>query len=310
MHDIAAHPTTDVGVRILDALELVIAGQRGQLELAMATLLSGGHLLLEDRPGVGKTVLAKAIGRVLGIPTGRIQGTPDLLPTDVTGVHVFQPHVEAWTFRPGPIFTSLLLVDELNRATPKAQAALLEAMAEGQVTVDGETRSLGHPFMVIATQNPQGDVGTYPLGQAQVDRFAAMLHLGLPGRAAERGILERTAGVGRLDDLAVVVQGDELAAVFGRVAATTACAGIVTYVLDCVDAVRAIDQSIWLSVRVSETVLSVARGRAFMQRRDYVAPEDVQAVLPAVLAHRLPRGFALAGVQATVANVAVPVDAR
>ena len=311
MHDIAAHTTTDVGVRILDALELVIAGQRGQLELAMATLLSGGHLLLEDRPGVGKTALAKAIGRVLDIPTGRIQGTADLLPTDVTGVHVFQPHVEAWTFRPGPIFTSLLLVDELNRATPKAQAALLEAMAEGQVTVDGETRTLGHPFMVIATQNPQGEVGTYPLGQAQVDRFAAMLHLGLPGRQAEREVLEGTAGVGR-------PRGRHPGG--GRARARHALRARRDHDGLCrhrdlrprLRRRRPRHRPVDLVERAGERDRPVGGPTAgpSCSDRDYVAPEDVQAVLPAVLAHRLPRGFELTGVQATLGNVPVPVDAR
>lgn len=298
------------GPRLLDALEQVIAGQRPALELALATLLSGGHLLLEDRPGVGKTVLAKALGRVLGIPTGRIQGTPDLLPTDVTGVHVFQPHAGTWEFRAGPIFTSLLLVDELNRATPKAQSALLEAMAEGQVTVDGETRALARPFMVIATQNPQGEIGTHPLGQAQTDRFATMVRLGLPGREAERAVLEGFAGNRRLDDLGPVLGPGDLAWVLHGVAATTASAGVIDYALDCVEAIRALDTSVWLSVRVSQMTLDVARGRAYMQGRDYVAPEDVRAVVPAVVAHRLPRGLDPAAVEPCLGLVPVPVDGR
>jgi len=298
------------GSLLLDALEQVIVGQRASLELALATLLSGGHLLLEDRPGVGKTVLAKALGRVLGIPTGRIQGTPDLLPTDVTGVHVFQPHAGTWEFRPGPIFTSLLLVDELNRATPKAQSALLEAMAEGQVTVDGETRPLARPFMVIATQNPQGEIGTHPLGQAQLDRFATMVHLGLPGRQAERAVLEGAAGNRRLDALEPVLGPGDLASVLGWVAATTASGGVIDYALDCVEAVRLLDPSVWLSVRVSQMTLAVARGRAYMQGRDYVAPEDVRAVVPAVVGHRLPRSLDPAALDTHLRSVPVPVDGR
>ncbi len=307
-----AHPVDPAfpGPLLLDSLERVIAGQRPALELALATLLSGRHLLLEDRPGVGKTVLAKALGRVLGIPTGRIQGTPDLLPTDVTGVHVFQPHAGVWEFRPGPIFTSLLLVDELNRATPKAQSALLEAMAEGQVTVDGETRPLSRPFMVIATQNPQGEIGTHPLGQAQTDRFATMVRLGLPGRAAERAVLEGAAGGRRLDAIGPVLSPDGLDKAFDRVALTTASAGVIDYALDCVEAVRALDASVWLSVRVSQMVLDVARGLAFMQCRDYVAPEDVRAVVPAVVAHRMPRGLDPSAVDECLAQVPVPVDGR
>ena len=292
---------------ILAQLEGVIAGQRNVLELALATLLSGGHVLLEDRPGVGKTILAKALGRVLGLPTGRIQGTADLLPSDVSGVQVFQPNSAEWEFRPGPVFTSLLLFDELNRATPKAQASLLEAMAEQHVTVDGDTHPLPDPFMVIATQNPLGEIGTHPLGSAQIDRFATMLHLGLPGREAERAVLVGEAGAARLDQLSVAISREGLSELISNVKAVFADESIVSYILDCVDAVRALDPQVWLSVRVGEVLLNTARGHALINGRDYVAPEDVQNVALAVLMHRVPRGIEPAGVEATVRGVPAPV---
>lgn len=300
----------DLPPRFVHELEKVIAGQRDHLDLVLATLLSQGHLLLEDRPGVGKTVLARALGIVFGVPFGRIQGTPDLLPTDVTGVHVFQPNSGEWEFRAGPVFTSLLLVDELNRATPKAQSALLEAMAEGQVTIDGHTYSVGSPFMVIATQNPRGEVGTHALGHAQIDRFATMLQLGLPGRDAERSILAGHAGVGKLSQLQPVIAPGDLPTLFGHVAAIRACESIIEYVLSLIEATRALDPSIWLSVRVAQTLLSVARGQAFMNQRDYVAPEDVQKSTLAVLAHRLPRSIEHDAVRLALEQVPVPVDAH
>ena len=304
------NPALELAPRFTHEIEKVIAGQRDHIELVLATLLSQGHLLLEDRPGVGKTVLARALGIVFGVPFGRIQGTPDLLPTDVTGVHVFQPNSGEWEFRPGPVFTSLLLVDELNRATPKAQSALLEAMAEGQVTIDGQTYSVGTPFMVIATQNPRGEVGTHALGHAQIDRFATMLQLGLPGREAERAILHGEAGLGKLGDLQPVVAPGQLATVFAHVQAIRACESIVDYVLSLIEATRQLDPSIWLSVRVAQTLLGVAKGQAFMSQRDYVAPEDVQKSTMAVLAHRLPRSIEHAAVRSVLEEVPVPVDAH
>ncbi|MEM8705054.1 MAG: MoxR family ATPase [Actinomycetota bacterium] len=299
-----------LGPRLRSVIATAITGQDTTLDLVLATLLSGGHLLLEDRPGVGKTILARAIGGALGVPTGRIQGTPDLLPTDVTGVHVFQPDAGQWSFRPGPIFTSVLLVDELNRATPKAQSALLEAMAEGQVTVDGETHGLDPSFMVIATQNPIGEIGTHPLGAAQLDRFAARVSLGLPGRDAERSVVLGDAGASRLDDVVAVVPPGGLASIRGQIDTISLCPSMTDYVLDVVDAVRALDPSFWLSVRVSQTIAQVGRGLAFMHGRDHVAPEDVQAVAGPVMAHRLPLGVAPTTIETAVRQVAAPTDAH
>lgn len=298
----------DVAQRILDGLEQVIVGQRRNLAMVMACLLSGGHVLLEDRPGVGKTMLARAIGAVLGRETKRVQGTPDLLPSDITGVHVFDPRSGDWSFRAGPVFAPVLLVDELNRATPKAQSALLEAMAERQVTVDGATMSLPADFMVIATQNPRGEVGTHPLGHAQLDRFAISLHLGLPTGDAERRILLGEFGSAGLAELEPVVSEDDLTSLRRRIAELPVSDGIVDYILDVVREFRSVEGT-WLGVRVTETVLRVARGHAVFAGREYVAPEDVQSVVPRVLAHRLPPAFDAASILGVLSTVDVPVAA-
>lgn len=308
--DNGARPTSidDLPTRMLDSLEQVILGQRSNLSLIMATLLSGGHVLLEDRPGVGKTVLARAIGAMLGVESNRIQGTPDLLPSDVTGVHIYNPQSGEWSFRAGPIFTSLLLVDELNRATPKSQSALLEAMAEGQVSVDGTTQQLDPNFMVIATQNPRGEVGTHPLGNAQIDRFATSLNLGLPDRASERNIISGSAGTTHLADLAPVATADEIQALRLRIATLPIHDVVLDYLLDVVESFRAVD-GVWLSVRVTQTMLQVARGRAVFEGRTYVIPQDIQAVAPAVLGHRLSSAFDQASILGVLVGVPVPVDA-
>lgn len=299
--------THELPVRMLDSLEQVIVGQRSNLSLILATMLSGGHVLLEDRPGVGKTVLARAIGAMLGVDTNRVQGTPDLLPSDVTGVHIYNPQSGEWSFRAGPIFTSLLLVDELNRATPKSQSALLEAMAEGQVSVDGTTQQLDPNFMVIATQNPKGEVGTHPLGNAQLDRFAASLQLGLPDRASERNIISGTAGAAHLIDIVPVGTSDEIQALRHKIAMLPVHDLVLDYLIDVVESFRSVD-GVWLSVRVTQTMLQVARGRAVFEGREYVIPQDIQAVAPAVLGHRLPPAFDVASILGVLVGVPVPVD--
>ena len=302
--DIAAIPN-----RLIAELERVIAGQTESLVMMLSTVLSGGHVLLEDKPGVGKTVLARALGHVFGIEMGRIQGTPDLLPTDITGVHVFQPNNGEWVFRRGPVFASLLLVDELNRATPKAQSALLEAMAEAQVTVDGTTFPVPAPFMVIATQNPLGETGTHPLSHAQLDRFSTMLRLGLPGTLAERDVLLGKTGKRNLSEITPVLNADYVPQLISFVNQIEACESVVDYALGLVNQVRSTDPDVWLSVRVSEMLLAVARGHAFMHQRDYVAPEDVQRVAPSVLAHRLPRSLDPLVVARVIEQLPVPANA-
>lgn len=199
--------TTDVtqlGETLQQSLERVIRGKPEAIHLALVAVLSGGHLLIEDVPGVGKTLLAKALARAIGGTFRRVQATPDLLPSDLTGVSVFLKDSETWEFRAGPLFANVVLVDEINRATPRTQSALLEAMEEGQVTVDGETRPLPDPFFVVATQNPFEHAGTFPLVEGQRDRFSIVLEMGRPPRAAERELLLGHGGVESLDDIGAV----------------------------------------------------------------------------------------------------------
>lgn len=292
---------------IVDQLSTVIAGQRDAISVALAAVVGGGHVLLEDRPGVGKTVLARAMARVLGLGFSRIQGTPDLLPTDITGVHIYNPGSTSWDFRPGPIFAHLVLVDELNRATPKAQSALLEAMAEGQATVDGHTMGLPNPFAVIATQNPYREPGTYPLAAAQLDRFAVQIHLGLPGRHVEEQVLAGTVGDTNLGNLMPALSADGLVGLRRTVVATPTAPAVRSYVLDLVDAARGFGDDVWLSVRVPQMILRVAQGLSALNRRGYVTPEDVRAAAGPVLAHRLPPSYGPDSIPMLLDSVAVPV---
>ncbi|KXD62593.1 MoxR family ATPase [Pseudomonas aeruginosa] len=272
----------------LKAVDEILLGKDRQVRLALACLLARGHLLIEDLPGMGKTTLSHALARVLGLSFQRIQFTSDLLPGDILGTSVFDKDGGQFVFHPGPIFAELVLADEINRATPKSQSALLEAMEEGQVTIEGATRPLPEPFFVIATQNPASQGGTFSLPESQLDRFLMRLSLGYPGRAAERSLLLGEARRDLLPRLEPLLDHAALAAFQAEVPKVRASDALVDYVLRLVEATRTQPAfALGLSPRGSLALLAAARAWALLAGRDYVIPEDVQAVLPAVAGHRL-----------------------
>jgi len=272
----------------LKAVDQVLLGKEVQVRLALTCLLARGHLLIEDLPGMGKTTLSHALARVLGLSFQRIQFTSDLLPGDVLGTSVFDKDTGQFVFHAGPIFSELVLADEINRATPKSQSALLEAMEEGQVTIEGATRPLPEPFFVIATQNPVTQGGTFALPESQLDRFLMRLSLGYPGRAAEKALLLGEARRDLLPRLEPMLDPQELQALQSEVLEVRASDALVDYVLRLVEATRSQPAfALGLSPRGSLALLAAARAWALLAGRDYVIPEDVQAVLPSVAGHRL-----------------------
>jgi MoxR-like ATPase len=273
---------------LVDQLNTVIAGKPAQTRDCVACLLAGGHLLIEDVPGVGKTTLAHALARTFGLQFSRVQFTADLMPSDLSGVSIYERGREGFVFHPGPVFAQVLLADEINRASPKTQSALLEAMEEKQVTVDGATHPLPSPFFVIATQNPHDQLGTHALPESQLDRFLMRISLGYPDRAAERELLaghDRRTLVEALPSLLTV---PELQALQARVLAVHAAAPLLDYVQDLMAATRSGQWFLQgLSPRAGIAVLRAAKAQALLSGRDYVAPDDVQAILPQTVAHRL-----------------------
>ncbi|MGY3880823.1 AAA family ATPase [Aeromonas veronii] len=270
---------------LLSALEQVILGKPLQLKIALVTLLARGHLLIEDLPGMGKTTLAHALAQVLGLACRRMQFTADLLPADLLGLQIFDPQQQTFRFHPGPIFTQVLLADEINRASPKVQSALLEAMAEQKVSIEGHTHPLPTPFFVIATQNPADQAGTYPLPESQLDRFAVRLSLGFPPREAERQLLRGHQPSGPLP---AMLDAAELAALQAEGDAIHASDTTLDYLLTLVHQSRFdgdLPQS--LSPRAAQTLLAVSRAWALVAGRRFVTVEDVQAVFPYVAEHRL-----------------------
>lgn len=273
---------------VLHAVNQILLGKEPQVRLALTCLLARGHLLIEDLPGMGKTTLSHALARILGLSFQRIQFTSDLLPGDILGTSVFDKDSGQFTFHPGPIFAELVLADEINRATPKSQSALLEAMEEGQVTIEGATRPLPDPFFVIATQNPVSQGGTFALPESQLDRFLMRLSLGYPARAAEKALLLGEARRELLPKIEPLLDHSELAAIQALIPQVRTSDALVDYVLRLVEATRSEPQFAWgLSPRASLALLAAARAWAFLANREYVIPEDVQAVLPSVVGHRL-----------------------
>jgi MoxR-like ATPase len=285
---VEATRAADLHRRITENLRRVMHAPDETLELSVLCLFSEGHLIIEDLPGVGKTTLAKALSRSVDLSFSRIQFTPDLLPSDVTGVNVYDQRSNEFEFRPGPVFTNVLLVDEINRTSPKTQAALLECMQEGQVTVDGVTYELAPPFLVMATQNPIEYEGTYPLPEAQLDRFTMRIAIGYPPLAAEARMLDEQTTREPLESLRPVAAAEEVLAAIEAAKRIYVEESIGRYVVTLLRQTRT-DSRLHLgaSPRAGINLLRVAKSRALVNGRDYVVPEDVKDVAPAVLSHRL-----------------------
>ena len=273
---------------IINSANTIILGKEHKLRLALTCILAKGHLLIEDLPGVGKTTLAHTFAQLLGLQFSRIQFTSDMLPADVLGISIYEQNESQFTFHPGPIFNNVLLADEINRATPKTQSALLEAMEEQQVTLDGKTRELPKPFFVIATQNPSEQIGTFPLPESQLDRFLMSISLGYPDAKAERQLLISDDRREALNNLASYLDENELKDMQDQVQHITTSDALLDYVQALISYSR--ESGLYeygLSPRAGLALLHVSKAWAMLNDRDYVIPEDVQVVLPSVVRHRL-----------------------
>jgi MoxR-like ATPase len=294
--------------RLLDSANRIILGKQHQIRLALCCLLAQGHLLIEDIPGVGKTTLAHTLAKLLGMNYQRIQFTSDLLPADIIGSSIFDSKNHQFTFHPGPLFNQMILADEINRSTPKAQSALLEAMEERQVTVEGKTYPLPRPFFVIATQNPSHQIGTFPLPESQLDRFLMCIELGYPDQEAERQLLSGQNRQSLIDSLSVQLAPDQLSRMQEEVIQVHASNALLDYCQAIINHTReSPDYPVGLSPRAGLALLTAAKAWAFMDRRDAVIPEDIQAVLAAVAGHRIRTGHS--NTEAIVAPILAKIPA-
>jgi MoxR-like ATPase len=274
--------------QIIETTSTIILGKEDTIKLAVTCLFANGHILLEDLPGVGKTTLALTLSKVFGLEYQRVQFTSDLLPADLLGVSIFNRDKNSFDFHPGPVFNQILLADEINRATPKAQSALLEAMEEGQVSVEGATRQLPSPFFVIATQNPTHQIGTFPLPESQLDRFLMCLHLGYPDHKAEKELLRGKDRRQMLSSIKPIMTTDELIEIQLAASNIHASDAILDYLQSILDFTRNRPEFVLgLSPRSGLALLSAAKAWALVHDKDEIIPEDIQAVLPAVTRHRL-----------------------
>ena len=309
----AEKEVTDLGLldRLVDEVETVFRGKRETVRLSLAALLARGHLLFEDIPGVGKTTLARALTAALGLDFRRVQFTSDLLPSDVLGVAVYNPRTQEFETRPGPIFTNVVLADEINRAPPRTQSGLLEAMQEGRVTIDERTYDLPRPFLVMATQNPLEQHGTYPLPESQLDRFLMRLSIGYPDADEERGVLLQSVGTDdAVDRVRAVLDPGQVLGLQERVERVHADASIVDYLMAVVQATRTEPRlRAGASTRAAIGLFRAARGYALVDGRDFLAPDDVRRLVVPCLAHRLlPVGTSTASGEAYEASVALLED--
>ncbi len=274
--------------QVINAANRIILGKEGTIRLALSCMLARGHLLIEDQPGVGKTTLANVLANLLGLSLQRIQFTSDLLPADILGVSVYSREKESFSFHAGPIFAQLILADEVNRATPRAQSALLEAMEEQQVTIEGRTRALPNPFFVIATQNPSSQVGTFPLPESQLDRFMMRLRLGYPDGKAERELLKGRDRRELLAETTAIISADELQGFQTQVHSVYVADALLDYLQDLLRFSRVCkDYNNGLSPRCGLAILHCAQAWALLHGHEHVLPEDIQAVLPSIIGHRL-----------------------
>ena len=274
--------------KAMDSISQIILGKENAIRLAVACLIARGHLLIEDTPGVGKTTLSHTLAKALGLDYQRIQFTSDLLPADILGVSVYNRDTSKFDFHQGPVFTNVILADEINRATPRTQSALLEAMAEYQVTVEGETRNLPEPFFVIATQNPTNQIGTFPLPESQLDRFLMCIELGYPDNNAERELLKGKNRKDLLDDVQAALSIDELISIQKQVEHIHVSDALLDYLQSLLDYSRSSGNYIsGFSPRAGIAVLNAAKAWALINSHQHVLPEDIQAVLPSVIGHRL-----------------------